>query len=68
MWIPAMAGGKGRGMIALRTGPALERHGFRYVNANIWNKGVGHIAGNVNTTKIRRFPEIGTSRTSRALR
>ena len=36
--------------------PVLEKHGFRYVNANIWNKGVGHIAGNVNTAKIRRFP------------
>jgi DNA methylase len=38
--------------------PVLERHGFRYVNANVWNKGVAHIAGNVNTTKIRRFPVV----------
>jgi site-specific DNA-methyltransferase (adenine-specific) len=38
--------------------PILERHGFRYVNANIWNKGVAHIAGNVNTAKIRRFPVV----------
>jgi hypothetical protein len=38
--------------------PVLERHGWRYVNANIWNKGVGHIAGNVNTAKIRRFPVV----------
>lgn len=38
--------------------PVLEKHGFRYVNANIWNKGVGHIAGNVNTKKIRRFPVV----------
>jgi site-specific DNA-methyltransferase (adenine-specific) len=38
--------------------PVLERHGWRYVNANIWNKGVGHIAGNVNTSKIRRFPVV----------
>lgn len=36
--------------------PLLEKHGWRYVNANIWNKGKGHIAGNVNTAKIRRFP------------
>lgn len=36
--------------------PILERHGWRYVNANVWNKGKGHIAGNVNTAKIRRFP------------
>jgi hypothetical protein len=38
--------------------PILERHGWRYINANIWNKGKGHIAGNVNTTKIRRFPVV----------
>jgi site-specific DNA-methyltransferase (adenine-specific) len=38
--------------------PVLERHGWRYVNANIWDKGIGHIAGNVNTTKIRRFPVV----------
>lgn len=38
--------------------PVLEQYGFRYVNANIWNKGVAHIAGNVNTTKIRRFPVV----------
>lgn len=38
--------------------PILEKHGWRYVNCNIWNKGVGHIAGNVNTQKIRRFPVV----------
>lgn len=38
--------------------PILERHGWRYVNANIWNKGKGHIAGNVHTAKIRRFPVV----------
>jgi site-specific DNA-methyltransferase (adenine-specific) len=38
--------------------PILERHGWRYVNANIWNKGKAHIAGNVNTAKIRRFPVV----------
>jgi site-specific DNA-methyltransferase (adenine-specific) len=36
----------------------LEKHGWRYVNCNIWNKGKGHIAGNVNTAKIRRFPVV----------
>lgn len=40
------------------THPVLERHGWRYVNCNIWNKGKGHIAGNVNTKKIRRFPVV----------
>lgn len=38
--------------------PVLEKHGWRYVNANVWNKGKGHIAGNVNTKKIRRFPVV----------
>ena len=38
--------------------PILEKLGWRYVNSNIWNKGKGHIAGNVNTAKIRRFPVV----------
>ena len=36
--------------------PLLEKHGWRYVNANVWNKGKAHVAGNVNTSTIRRFP------------
>lgn len=40
------------------THQTLERHGWRYVNANVWNKGKAHIAGNVNTAKIRRFPVV----------
>lgn len=38
--------------------PILEKYGWRYVNCNIWNKGKGHIAGNVNTETIRRFPIV----------
>ena len=38
--------------------PILEKYGWRYINCNIWNKGKGHIAGNVNTAKIRRFPVV----------
>lgn len=38
--------------------PVLEKYGFRYVNSNTWNKGASHIAGNVNTQKIRRFPVV----------
>ena len=38
--------------------PVLERHGWRYQNANVWNKTKAHIAGNVNTAKIRRFPVV----------
>lgn len=38
--------------------PVLERHGWRYVACNSWNKGKAHIAGNVNTARIRRFPVV----------
>lgn len=38
--------------------PTLEKYGWRYVNANIWDKGIAHIAGNVNTSRIRRFPVV----------
>lgn len=38
--------------------PILEKYGWRYVNCNTWDKGKGHIAGNVNTAKIRRFPVV----------
>lgn len=38
--------------------PVLEANGWRYQNCNIWNKGKAHIAGNVNTAKIRRFPVV----------
>ncbi|MBN1787377.1 MAG: hypothetical protein JW806_03180 [Sedimentisphaerales bacterium] len=38
--------------------PILEKYGWRYQNCNIWNKGKAHIAGNVNTQKIRRFPVV----------
>jgi site-specific DNA-methyltransferase (adenine-specific) len=38
--------------------PILEKYGWEYINCNIWNKGLGHIAGNINTTKIRRFPVV----------
>jgi len=38
--------------------PVLEKFGWRYVNCNVWNKGKAHIAGNVNTGKIKRFPVV----------
>lgn len=38
--------------------PILEAHGWKYINLNIWNKGKAHIAGNVNTKTIRRFPIV----------
>ncbi|MEZ4806120.1 MAG: DNA methyltransferase [Flavobacteriales bacterium] len=38
--------------------PILDKYGWRYINANVWNKGKAHIAGNVNTGKMRRFPVV----------
>lgn len=38
--------------------PVLELHGWDYRTAHVWDKGVGHIAGNVNGNTIRRFPVV----------
>jgi site-specific DNA-methyltransferase (adenine-specific) len=38
--------------------PLLERNGWQYQECNVWNKGVGQIAGNVNSKTIRRFPVV----------
>lgn len=38
--------------------PLLEKYGWKYINCNVWNKGMSHVAGNVNTEKIRRFPVV----------
>lgn len=40
------------------THPLLLQYGFRYVSCNVWNKGLGHIAGNVSTQTMRRFPVV----------
>lgn len=36
--------------------PLLIQHGWQYETCIIWNKGIAHIAGNVNGQSIRRFP------------
>lgn len=38
--------------------PLLKKYGWEYVNCNVWDKGRAHIAGNVNTSTIRRFPVV----------
>jgi len=38
--------------------PLLIASGWKYEFTNTWNKGVGHIAGNVNGRTIRRFPVV----------
>ena len=43
--------------------PLLVAQGWDYVQAVTWDKGVAHIAGNVNGQTIRRFPVVsGTLR------
>ncbi len=36
----------------------LSKYGWTYVNANIWDKGISHIAGNSNTQTLREFPVV----------
>lgn len=38
--------------------PALAEAGWEYVETIIWDKGIAHIAGNVNGDTIRRFPVV----------
>lgn len=38
--------------------PVLKRHGWRYAGASIWDKGIGQVAGNVNSRTIRGFPIV----------
>jgi DNA modification methylase len=38
--------------------PILEKHGWNYISCNIWNKGMSRAAGDTNTQKLRRFPQV----------
>ncbi|MBY0512746.1 MAG: site-specific DNA-methyltransferase [Gemmataceae bacterium] len=38
--------------------PVLARHGWSYRGASVWDKGVAHIAGNVNTGVLRKLPIV----------
>jgi site-specific DNA-methyltransferase (adenine-specific) len=38
--------------------PVLDHHDWEYRAAHIWDKGKGHIAGNVNSKTIRGFPVV----------
>lgn len=38
--------------------PTLTLHGWEYRALHVWDKGVGHIAGNVNSKTIRGFPVV----------
>lgn len=36
--------------------PLLLEYGWQYRSCHIWDKGLGHIAGNANTRTLRKFP------------
>ena len=38
--------------------PALELNGWRYEETVVWDKGIAHIAGNVNSRTIRGLPIV----------
>ena len=38
--------------------PILVENGWDYVQTVVWDKGIGHIAGNVNGHTIRQFPVV----------
>ena len=38
--------------------PLIESYGWKYVQTVIWDKGIGHIAGNVNGKTIRQYPVV----------
>lgn len=38
--------------------PVLIANGWEYRCCNIWDKGLGHVAGNANTLTLRKFPVV----------
>lgn len=38
--------------------PMLEKYGWEYVSCCVWDKGMSHVAGNVNTKTIRHLPVV----------
>lgn len=38
--------------------PILQQYGWEYVETIVWDKGVAHVAGNVNGETIRQFPVV----------
>lgn len=38
--------------------PLLAQNGWEYRSCHIWDKGLGHIAGNANSKTLRRFPVV----------
>ena len=38
--------------------PFFIKNGWEFVNCHVWNKGLGHVAGNANTKTLRKFPVV----------
>lgn len=38
--------------------PILEKYGWKYVRAHIWDKGISHVAGNSNSRSLRQLPTV----------
>ncbi len=38
--------------------PIISQNGWEYRNCHVWNKGIGHIAGNANSKTLRKFPVV----------
>lgn len=38
--------------------PMLKKYGWEYISCCIWDKGMSHVAGNVNTKTIRHLPVV----------
>lgn len=38
--------------------PVLKKYGWEYISCCIWDKGISHVAGNVNTKTIRHLPVV----------
>lgn len=38
--------------------PVLVEHGWEFRSCHIWDKGLGHVAGNANTATLRKFPVV----------
>lgn len=38
--------------------PAIVAAGWRYRSCHVWDKGIGHIAGNANSKTLRKFPVV----------
>lgn len=38
--------------------PILEKYGWEFRASNVWDKGMGHVAGNSNTKSLRQLPVV----------